>query len=97
MIGVSRIAAHSAVARPSSSLGFEWIEIFSTLLVGWVRLGGMWRPRSGGHLATRGGQAGGFRKGGVRVHHWCGFSCQGYTPSGIGRVVSSPSNCGGGC
>ena len=34
VIGVSRIAAHSAVARPSSSLGFEWMEISSTLLVG---------------------------------------------------------------
>ena len=34
MIGVSRIAAHSTVAKLSSSLGFEWMEISSTLLVG---------------------------------------------------------------
>ena len=32
--GVSRIAAHSAVARLSLSLGFEWMETSSTLLVG---------------------------------------------------------------
>ena len=58
MIGVSRIAAHSAVARPSLSMGWEYLRLCWS---GWVRLGGMWRPRSGGHLATRGGQAGGFR------------------------------------
>ena len=81
---MTRIAAHSAVARPSSSLGFEWMEISSTLLVG---VGSTWRLRSGGRLATRGGQAGGFRMGGVRVRHWCGFSRQGCTPSGIGSIV----------
>ena len=34
VIGASKTAAHSAVARPSSSLGLEWMDISSTLLVG---------------------------------------------------------------